>query len=745
MAGQYRIRSVVGRTKGFVVILAAAALASASTCVIAQDADATGSEDAYDGRIEEVVVTAQKRAESLQVVPIAVTAFSGESLEQMQAYDVTDLATRAPSLVFQQSTTVNQELSIRGIGTIGEFGGSVDPSVATFQDEIYIGRMGVANTDYFDIARIEVLRGPQGTLFGKNVVGGAISVHTARPEHDPSAKIRVGYGNYQSALLSGHVTGGLTDGVAGRFSFHYRDRGEGYGYNAYRNEEIETLTGYAIRGQLLFDGRDDLSVILRVDASHDEGDGKGRRAFDNPFLPGQGPVSAWYPDDDVRKIYNVNVQGHDRDVLGLSATADWDIGPGTLTSITAYHAAEALNILDQFSAPQPPALAASYLVFDEEYESFSQEVRLASNSDGNLEWIGGLYFLSEHTTNDDENFSGPFWRGGPAVNYHYINNNHTINYGAFGQVKWSFTDTLALTVGGRYTVDDKDYNTTADAISIGGGIPRGTILVPYPTQYMSEEWSEFTPKFSLEWQASDDVFLYASANNGFKGGGWQGKPASAAAANVSFNPEYAWSYEIGAKTEWFENRMRANVAAFAVDYEDLQVRSVNADCVCLVVSNAGDAKIKGVELELQALLTENLNVWFNGSWLDTEYVDYVDSLGIVFSGNTMQRVPEFSYSVGAEWTIPQLGPWDLSIRGDYRWQDELFWSVENTNFEEDFGLIGGRISYSSPDGRYTVSLWGKNLADEIYRERVSALFGDEFSTMGPPRFYGAEFTMLFDL
>ena len=162
-----------------------------------------------EGGLEEIVVTAQKRVESLQIVPIAVTAMSGESLQKMQAFDVADLATRAPNLLFQQSTTVNQELSIRGIGTVGEFGSSVDPSVATFTDEIYIGRMGVATTDFFDIERIEVLRGPQGTLFGKNVVGGAISVHTAKPEHDPSARLRVGYGNYQSSLVSGHVTGSL--------------------------------------------------------------------------------------------------------------------------------------------------------------------------------------------------------------------------------------------------------------------------------------------------------------------------------------------------------------------------------------------------------------------------------------------------------------------------------------------------------------------------------------------------------
>lgn len=706
-------------------------------------ATALGQTEPGSGSLEEIVVTAQKRSESLQVVPIAVTAITGDVLERAQAFEVADLATRAPSLQFQQSTTVNQELSIRGIGTVGEFGSSVDPSVATFTDEIYIGRMGVATTDFFDLERIEILRGPQGTLFGKNVVGGAISVHTAKPEHEFSSKLRVGYGNYRSSLISGHVTGPLGEGKAGRLSAHYRKRDKGFAYNALRREEIETLDAYAARAQFLYDGHENLRVLLRADLSHDESDGKGRRAFDDPFIAGRGPVSSWYPDGDVRKIYNVNKQGHDRDVWGASATIDWTTGPGTLTSITAYRSANALNILDQFSAPQPPALASSYLVFDETYSAFSQEVRLASDSTGRLRWIGGLYFLQEETTNDDDNFSGPFWLGGPAVNYHYLNHNETTNYGVFGQAAWRFTDALTLTVGARYTVDDKKYDTTAEAVRIGNGVPRATILVPYPTQRVSKDWKKLTPKVSLEWKASDDVFLYASANNGFKGGGWQGKPASAAAANVSFNPEFAWSYEVGAKTEWFDNRLRANLAAFHIDYKDLQVRSVNADCVCIVVSNAGDAKIQGVELELQAHLAENFNLWLSGSYLDTEYVDYVDSLGIVFSGNTMQRTPETSFYVGADYAIPNFGPWNLSMRVDYRWQDKMFWSVDNRNFEPSFGQLGARVSYTSPDRRYAVSLWGKNLSNQVYRERVSALFSDEYSTMGPPRFYGAELTVSF--
>ncbi len=694
-------------------------------------------------KIEEVIVRAQKRSENLQVVPVAVTAFNAKSLEDIQAYDVSDLANRAPGLMFQQSTPVSQELSIRGIGTIGEFGASVDPSVATFMDEIYIGRMGVATMDFFDIDRIEVLRGPQGTLFGKNVVGGAISVHTAQPEHESSSRIRLGYGNYQSSLVSGHVNGSLTDGMAGRLSAHYRDRREGYGYNAYLDEEIETWSAYALRGQLLFDGWETLEVLVRADLSHDDGDGKGRRAFDDPFTPGNGGVSSWYPDDDVRKIYNVNKQGHDRDVWGTSAEINWELGAGTVTSLTGYRKADSTNILDQFSAPVPPASAASYLVFNEDYEAFSQELRFASTDEGRLTWIAGLYYLNEQTQSDDDNFSGPFWLGGPAVNYHYLNINETVNFGVFGQASWQLTDTISLTAGARYTVDDKEYETTGTVIPIGGGSGAPNILTSYPTQNMSESWDRVTPKFDINWQVSDDVFLYASANNGFKGGGWQGKPASEATARTEFEPEVAWSYEIGAKTEWFDNRFRANVAAFHVDYEDLQVLQVYALCVCLVVSNAGDAQITGVEVETQAVLTENFSIWFSGSYMDTEYVDYIDGLGRDFSGNTMHRTPEVQFYVGTEYEIPQVGPWDLSFMVDYRWQDEIYWSVNNTNTEDDYGLLGARLSYASPDGRYSVSLWGKNLTDEEYRDRASAIFGDEYSNMGAPRFYGVDLVMSF--
>jgi len=665
----------------------------------------------------------------------------------MQAYDFSDLATRAPGFQYQQQSPIQTELNIRGIGTVSENGSATDPSVATFEDEIYIGRMGSATTELFDIERIEVLRGPQGTLYGKNVVGGAISLYTARPKYDASGQIRLGYGNYDTTLLSGYVTGRLAEGVAGRLSFHYRQRHDGYSRNVRLDREMDTFAAMAVRAQLLFDISSNLTLLLRADRSHDEGDGQARRAFDDPFVAGIGPVTASYPDDDVRKNYSPDPEGHKRNVWSTSARLEWDTPIGSLTSITSYRDVDARNMLAQFGTTAPPLATTSYLIVNEKYSALSQELRLASSKDRRVSWIIGLYYLRERTGNDDSNYTyNPLWVAqgpDPRVNYHYVQNNQTQNVAAFGQATWNITDDLGLTVGARYTEDKKNYDTVANAIAQDGGVPSAAVLTSYPLQMLDAKWKRLTPRVSLQWQATPDVMLYASANNGFKGGGWQGKPASAAAARSRFNPEIAWSYEAGAKTQWFDNRLRANVALFHVDYKDLQVRQTNLDCICLVVSNAGNARIRGIEVEAHAAVTDRFDLWASGSLLDAKYVDFVDTRGVVFSGNLMQRTPKSQYSVGGTYTVPLGENGKISMTADYSWQGKIFWTVDNTTWEPAYGLLGARVTYTTSSGNYRLSLWAKNLTDELYRVRAGPLRGDEFSTMSPPRFYGLELSARF--
>ena len=531
--------------------------------------------------LEEVVVTAQKREQNLQDVPIAVSAFSGATLEKTQIFDVSDLAGRAPGFVFQQFNPLESELNIRGIGTIRLDSASADSSVVVFLDETYIGRRGAATQDFFDVERIEVLRGPQGTLYGKNVVGGAINIFTGRPEFETSGKLRLGYGNYESKLVSGYFTGGLTETVAGRLSLHYRDR-DGYARNHVLGEDLEDYESYAGRGQLLFELSDNLRVHLRADASKDKTNGMNRHEVDDPFRDGIGPVTAWYPPGaDIRDNYAPFPQGSERDIWGVSARVEWDTAAATLTSITAYRDADSINAFDQYGADTPPSLLNSLVTESEDYSAISQELRIASSGESAWSWVAGLYLLREETDKDDGQIENSFlWLiDGPGSTgdflqgeYLYVQSNVTNNYAAFGEVSYQLTDTLKLTAGIRYTVDEKDYeNEGIDLSNDGGTRGAAPLAEAFPNQKLNETWKETTPRVVLEWQAADDKMFYASASKGFKGGGWQGKPANAAAAVVAYDPEIAWNYEIGAKTEWLDRALQVNVAAFFIDYQDLQV------------------------------------------------------------------------------------------------------------------------------------------------------------------------------
>lgn len=708
----------------------------------------------YAVSIEEVVVTAQKREQNLQDVALAVSAYSGEMLEKSQIFDVSDLATRTPAFSFQTMTPMESELIIRGIGTIRLDSASADSSVAVFQDETYIGRRGVATTDFFDLERIEILRGPQGTLYGKNVVGGAVNVYSAAPEFDPSGKIKIGYGNYDTSVVSGHITGGLNDNTAGRISVHSRNRREGFAYNRLRNEELETLEAYAIRGQLLNNLSDTMTLHVRADASHDRSGGQARHQVDDPFRPGLGPVSEFLQGTSIRDSFAPFSQGLDREVYGLSATLDWETSIGNFKSITAWRSAEATNALDQVGAPAPPSIYVSLVTEYEDYRALSQEFRLASPDSSELQWVVGAYFLREDTDRTDGQIEySPQWeQEGPGGlgdlltgQYLYEQTNETTNYALFGQVTWPLSESLSVTGGARYTIDEKDYRTKATDLSNDNGTRGATpLLEGFDWVEVDEQWSEFTPRVALEWRAQDNMLLYASASKGFKGGGWQGKPATAAGAVISYDPETAWNYEAGIKSDWFDQRLRVNAAAFFIDYEGLQLQQTNSECLCLVVDNAANAESAGIELEMQALLNENVLLWLSGSYLDNEYIDFIDDRGNDFSGNFMQRTPESQFTIGGEYTVQVADRGEVSLRVDYAWQDEIFWTPNNTTFEDAYGLLGSRLSFVPAGSSYEVALWGKNLTDEEFRTRAGPVLGDESSTWGAPRTYGIEFIMNFD-
>lgn len=704
----------------------------------------SGADAEASSGMDEIVITATKREESLQDVAIAVTALSAEQLRNEAITDLSQIAAQVPSFTFQSQNSMESEMFIRGVGSVRLNGATADPSIGTFFNEVYIGRRGSATPPLFDLARVEVLRGPQGTLFGKNIVGGAINLISATPQANFGAGGSLSLGNYSSVLAEGYVTGPLAENLAGRLAF-YRETHDGFAENIVYGQELEDKDSTAARLSLLWDPTSNISVSLIADYSTDSAGGPSRHAVDNPFVAGTGGITAGIPSDP-----RINMSPYEqyayRDTAGLTGRLEWDLGNVSLTYLSAYRYGLADGRWTQAGAGSPPSLTDSTLTQHEMYQGVTQEIRLSSDDDSRFRWIAGLYYLDEYVKRTSRNTAISFLPGGPGGvrdsldgDNMFLGYSDTRSFAAFGEVEYDILDNLTLSVGGRYTRDEKELDTAAVIFSYG---PAGDILSPAPLQSaydisVGDEWSEFTPRVALEWRASDNILLYASYAAGYKGGGWQGATANAIAAATAYDPEAAATYEIGFKADWFNNRLRTNIAVFHTDFTDLQVELLDDVNLTLVVANAADAVIEGLEFEVRGMPTDWLTLFASGSLLNAEYKDYIDPLrGLDYSDNQIQRTPDYQFTVGADLRHGLTDGLDLIANLNYSYQDQMFWGPDNTNFEDGYGILNGRIGIGAADGQWTVSLWGKNLDDELYRTSIIPFAGDEVSVFGAPRTYG---------
>lgn len=739
-------------------------LLAPSSWAATQSAPAPAGANADPGQIEEVLVSARRRGEErLQDVPIAVSVLSEEALRKAGITELSEVASRTPSFTFGQQIGNQQEIVIRGIGTLRLTGSAAEPSVGLFIDEVYVGRRGTATPPLFDLERVEVVRGPQGTLYGKNVVGGAVNLQTAKPSDETSARVAVSYGQFDAFggrdlwEGSGYLTGSLSDTVAGRLAVYYRKH-DGYSQNTLLDEALDDQDNYAFRGSLLFQPSEALDIQVIADFSHNESNGQSRRAVDDPSLPGVGAVvGSGLLSGNVRESDAPWTQWEDHDVAGLTARVDYRLDSGhTLTYLSAVRYGDFSGRYSLVGTQSPPSLTDAANGQREKYTGITQDLRLSSSGDGSaLRWVAGLYYLREDTDIIDNSIATTFLSVlGPGSvgdildgEFIYDQENITKSAAIYGELTWAMTEALSLTVGGRYTYDDKDYRNRSECLDFGAQPDFVFCVAPLGAEVWnirtSKSWSEFTPRASLDWRAADNALLYVSAARGFKGGGWQGKPGTAAAALLPYDPEIAWTYEVGAKTDWADGRIRANLAVFHTSFDDLQVEQLDDTGLTLIIDNAASARINGVELELSLRPFSQLQLWLSGSYLDSEYRDFIDSAGLDLSGNRLARTPEFRFTGGADYTVPLNDALSLGARVEYQWQDEMPWLVENTVFEDSFGLLDARLALQSHEAQWEVALFGKNLTDELYRVDAIPFLGDVFSRFGAPRSYGVQFTKTF--
>jgi iron complex outermembrane recepter protein len=672
-------------------------------------------------RLKEVVVTARKREQNLQHVPAAVSAFSAEIIKNAGVNFIEDVTTMTPGFEISTYNPVTPQPYIRGVGTNSSSVGD-DSSVGVFTDGVYAGRAGGYRADLFDVERIEVLRGPQGTLYGRNVSGGAMNIITRNPTDVLEGYLEASYGTLDFYGFKGAISGpiGGSDLLKGRLAFSTRHR-DGYTRNVITGNKLQNEDNVSVRAKLAIDPSDSVSILLGAEYSKDDLKGPAARGFRN--LPSD-------PTSDRADVVSLLKDGFaDREMLGFSATINVDWGPGTFTSITAYRHND-YQFLDDLRGGSGPLINEA----DELSDQFTQELRYTA-SQNRWDYTVGLYYLNEKVDRVEVwDSSGRFGIPGSSRAV-FDASNVTNSMAIFAESTYHLTERVNLTVGGRYTRDEKDFKNVATNVDM-----IGFLLEEYSVA-KDKSWSQFTPKATLQFQATDNVMLYGSWSTGFKSGGFNGLAANRSAATTPFNPETVTSYELGMKTDLLDKRLRFNASAFIMDYKDLQNFFVDTG-TNQVVTATSNAKMRGVEVELWATPLEGLDINLSYSWLDTEYTKFESNPAIV--GNQLMRAPEHTAAAGIQyrWTVRGVG--NVVLRTDASYRDETFFDVQNTPIgaAPSYVLLNARLAVAHRSG-WQLALWGKNLTDEEYIVHAFDSGGAGFAVYGVPRRWGISATYNF--
>jgi iron complex outermembrane receptor protein len=724
-------------------------VSSAGFAILLAVSPAALAQDGGGAVLDEITVTAERREQSLQDVPVSVTAFSGDLVKEGGITRLEDVALQTPNFKMTSFNTAESQLYMRGIGSTQD-GPSSDPSVAVFIDDVYIGRPAGASTDLYDLARIEVLRGPQGTLYGRNAAGGAVNIFTKKPQHEFEAKTGLTVGDYGLVNLRAYVNGSISDTVAGKFTANIRQR-DGYAKNVTTGQDLEDDDTKSVRGQLLITPSDKIEVLLGFDYTDIDtsGDNRFLTNFDVPpisppafIAPQQAEIATF--GNNPRRSSHDEIQRSNKTLSGLMARVEADLGWATLTSVTAYRKTESswwqalVPLLSDQDGGQGTFEVDDGA--DQKGDQTSQEFRLAGDTE-NFNWVAGLYYFEEDISISERfiTYWGPntplaVWGTGDVS---FNMDGETSSFAAFGQFTWDMTDTLALTLGARYTDDDKKQTSEAVANGpIGGavwGIPLGPGGSPYAPVSGSKSWDKVTPRASLDWNVSDDHMVYFTYSEGYKSGAFSSHTGSPLIAVTPLLPESSTNYEVGAKTQWLEDRLRFNIAYFDLEYVDLQTWSLIN--FVLVADNAA-AEASGVEVDFAAAITENFTLSGNIATLDHKFT------GGANVGNKLTRAPETSWSLIANFAIPldSGAVLDLNAMGSYT--DEFYFELSNDlrGLEPDVTVVDASVTYTSADERWDVALWGKNLGDELYAvHHINGSFGGATKIWAPPRTYGVSF------
>ena len=738
-------------------VLAASLLLVAGSCFLPF---ATAGELATAGYVEEVIVTAQKRAQRLQDVPISMSVLDEEALELRGFSRMDDIAFVVPNLAITNPADARTtQFTMRGITGQTFFPGT-ESAVGVFLDGVYVNNPIAQNFDLVDVERIEVLRGPQGTLYGKNTTAGAINLVSKRPDAERRAGVLAEYGNYGTHRIRAGVRGALADNVFGSLSAGWFER-DGYQENSFLDRDLGTGDSWNVRGALRWVPNDRLEVNLTGDY------------FDEDRAP-SAPDSS--PED--REIALDLQPSETREVYGAAFTLEYALSDAVeVTSITAMRDYDHERVGDDDGTP----LDAFVSPTTESTLQWSEELRLASTSDGPLQWVTGLYYL--HSDLDGTStpeldpdplfqlnvgltctdlFTFQFLAQGlpPDVAAELasgfcaagVGDNRieqtSDTWAAFGEGTLALGSRVRLTLGLRASREVKDYRLQQLS-------PDVALFLAYPIDASFErDDTSLSPRLALQWTWNEHTELYATAAQGFKSGGFNTGPVGAASqlANTQFDEESLWNYEAGLKTALLDGRLRLDMAVFSIAYDDLQVfrfEEIAAGVFSSRITNAGAASSTGFEADVTWAASDRLSIIAGIGYADAEYDDFencgvtntIPTTALDCTGNKLTNAPDWTANVNAlfRWPLVASRGIELLVNAEWAYRGEVYYDVFNNDDakQEGFSLFNGSIGVGDSGGRWSAVLFGNNLGDEEYITiAVQGFANQRLRELGAPRTYG---------
>jgi iron complex outermembrane receptor protein len=718
----------------------AAAEATPEPAAAPDQAETADSADAAEASktLEVVTVTSRRREESIQEIPVAVSAFGQDDLQKLQAREVQDLQGAVPNLnIVQGRGSANSvNVFIRGIGQPDALQ-SFDPGVGLYVDDVYHSRIQGSMFGLFDVERIEVLRGPQGTLYGKNSTGGAIKLVTRDPGEEFGGSVEVAAGDYGRLEGRFFATSPLGDSFGISVAGASTDN-DGYVDDPVTGEDYNEDDTDAARVKMAWQPTDTFKAVVSLDYQHQD-----------VALPLGNPEAALTQTDLVRGIvvlrpaptdeyeYNTRTsfspdQGQQLRHRGGSANLAWDLSDAwTFKSITAYRK---LNV-DNFIDIDASEFELGDVLVAVDQDQTSQEFQLQYDNGSNLDAVFGLYYLKEDVPSHQEAYADSFLalNGAPISFLRTIDDDlETTSWAAFVHASWEFADTWTLAGGLRYTDEDKDYFRTTSTFS---SLPplNGTFAFD-----VSDSWDATTPSISLQKQFDANTLAYLSANRGFKSGGFNGRANSAAEVST-FDPEYVWTYELGLKAQSDDQRFLGNIAVFHSEYKDFQARVSEVQnpgapipTFAFPVLNAAELSIDGIEIEGIALVGEATQLSAQIGYLDAEYDQFDDprvdvNPALASLHEHVPFSPEWTARFAVSHSIYTPGGNVFTFGGDISYRDDVWLSVDNREVlkQDAYTLIGAFGIWDSPDGTWQVRAGVRNLSDKLYKTDAQ-----EFSSVG---------------